>query len=167
MILRLSKCALLLGIALFFTLVVLDNTTDYDSNYQFVRHVMTMDTTFPGNRGMWRAIGSPRIHALFYLGIIGWEALTGMLCWWGAARMVRRLRAPADVFHRAKSVAMAALTMGCMLWLVAFLAIGGEWFMMWQSPTWNGQQAAERMFVVQGLALVYLSLPETDPGPRP
>jgi len=55
MIVRFSKCALLLGIALSFTVVVL-NTIDYGSNYQFVKHVLKMDLTFAGNRGMWRAI---------------------------------------------------------------------------------------------------------------
>jgi len=166
MIVRLSKCALLLGIALFFTLVVFNNTTDYDSNFQFVRHVLMMDSTFPGNRGMWRAIGRPSLHTLFYLSIICWEALTGVLCWWGAARMVRQLKAPARDFDRAKSVAIVALTLGCMLWLVAFLSIGAEWFLMWQSPTWNGQQAAFRMFVVLGLVLLYLSAPETELAPN-
>jgi len=162
MIVRLSKCALLLGIALFFTLVLFNNTTDYDSNFQFVRHVLRMDSTFAGNRGTWRAIDRPSLHTLVYLSIIGWEALTGLLCWWGAARMVRQLKASARDFDRAKSVAIVALTLGCMLWLVAFLSIGAEWFLMWQSPTWNGQQAAFRMFVVLGLVLLYLSAPETE-----
>ena len=60
MSLRLTKTALVGAIALFYTLVVFNNVTDYYSNYQFVRHVLSMDTTFPGNRGMWRAIESPR-----------------------------------------------------------------------------------------------------------
>ena len=50
---RIAKIFLLAGIALFYTLVVFNNLTDFDSNYQFVRHVLAMDTTFPGNRGMW------------------------------------------------------------------------------------------------------------------
>jgi predicted small integral membrane protein len=165
MTVRLSKCALLLGIALYYTLVVFNNTTDYDSNYQFVRHVLSMDSTFPGNRGIWRAIRSPHLHTLFYLGIIGWEALTGFLCWWGTVRMARRLKAPALLFDRAKSVAIVALTLGCMLWLVAFLSIGAEWFLMWQSATWNGQQAAFRMFVVLALVLIFISSPEHESHP--
>jgi predicted small integral membrane protein len=56
MALRLSKSLLILSVAFFYILVVLNNTTDYNSNYQFVRHVLQMDSTFPGNHGMWRAI---------------------------------------------------------------------------------------------------------------
>ena len=165
MIVRLSKCTLLLGIALYFTLVVFNNTTDYESNHQFVQHVLKMDSTFAGNRAMGRAIDSPRMHTLFYLSIICWEAVTGALCWWGAARMIRQLKAPASVFERAKSVAIVALTLGCMLWLVAFLTIGAEWFLMWQSATWNGQQAAFRMFVVLALILIYIAMPDQEAGP--
>ena len=30
----------------------LDNLIDYGSNYEFVKHVLSMDTTFPGNKLM-------------------------------------------------------------------------------------------------------------------
>lgn len=30
------------------------NLRDYDSNYQFVKHVLSMDTTIEGNALMWR-----------------------------------------------------------------------------------------------------------------
>jgi len=47
MITRSAKVLLLAGIALYYTLVVFNNLTDFDSNYLFVRHTLTMDTTFP------------------------------------------------------------------------------------------------------------------------
>lgn len=40
MITRTAKLMLLAGIALFYTLVVFNNLTDFNSNYQFVRHVL-------------------------------------------------------------------------------------------------------------------------------
>jgi predicted small integral membrane protein len=160
MIVRLSKCALLFGVALFFSLVSVNNTSDYKSNFEFVQHVLSMDTTFPGNHGLWRALPQPSVHAVFYIAIVLWEIATCVLGWWGAVRLTRRLRAPAALFDQAKSVAVGALTLGCMLWLVAFIDVGGEWFLMWQSKTWNGQDAAFRMFVVLGLILIYVSQPE-------
>ncbi len=51
MMLRIAKVALVLVVALFYSLVVFNNVTEYDSNYQFVHHVLMMDTTFPGNHG--------------------------------------------------------------------------------------------------------------------
>ncbi len=48
------------------------------------------------------------------------------------------------------------------MWLVAFLSVGGEWFLMWQSKTWNGQDAAFRMFMVVGLVLLLIAQPDAD-----
>jgi predicted small integral membrane protein len=162
MTLRFSKIALLAAVALFFTLVVFNNTTDYDSNYQFVRHVLMMDSTFPGNRGMWRALNPAWIHTAFYLGIIATETVTGLLCWVGVAALVKVRNASQPVFQKAKSLGIASLTLGCLLWSVAFLSVGGEWFLMWQSKTWNGQDAAFRMFVILGITLIYLAAPEPE-----
>ena len=55
-----------------------------------------------------------------------------------------------------------ALTLSMLMWLVAFLSVGGEWFLMWQSHAWNGQEAAFRMFAVVGIVLLILLQPETD-----
>src|SRR5271154_7538594 len=101
MTLRAAKGLLGFAVALFYSLVVLNNLTDYDSNYQFVRHVMMMDSTFPGNRGMWRAINSPALHTAFYWSIIGWEAITMALCWWGGVRLAKTRGGSAATFHRA------------------------------------------------------------------
>src|ERR1700690_3699381 len=73
MALRVSKAVLVFAIALFYTILVLNNITDYGSNYGFVRHVLMMDSTLPGNHLMWRAANSPLVHTGFYTGIIAWE----------------------------------------------------------------------------------------------
>jgi predicted small integral membrane protein len=165
MTLRTIKSALVLGVALFYSLVVFNNITDYDSNYQFVRHVLMMDSTFPGNRGMWRAIDAPLFHTAFYLSIIAWETITMLLCWWGGFRMLQALRGSAAAFHRAKRVSIVALTLSLLMWLVAFLSVGAEWFLMWQSKTWNGQDAAYRMFTVVGIVLLLVAQPDGEAQP--
>ena len=161
MTLRAAKVLLVFSVAIFYTFVVLNNTTDYDSNYQFVRHVLMMDSTFPGNHGMWRAINSPALHTAFYISIIAWEALTMILCWWGGARMAAALGS-AEAFGRTKNLAIAALTLSLLMWSVAFLSVGGEWFLMWQSKSWNGQDAAFRMFTVNGIVLLLVALKDEE-----
>jgi predicted small integral membrane protein len=165
MITRVAKMLLLAGIALFYTLVVFNNLTDFDSNFQFVRHVLMMDTTFPGNHGMWRAMTAPAWHLAFYLGIIAWEIVTMLLLWWGVVCLFRTLRQPAAAFNAAKRAPLAALTLSLSMWLVAFLAVGGEWFLMWQSASWNGQQAAARNFAVVGFVFLMFLQPDTDLQP--
>src|SRR5258706_11822689 len=132
MTLRAAKMLLVAGLALFYTLVVMNNITDYDSNYQFARHVLMMDSTFAGNHGMWRAVNSPALHTAFYLSIIVWEIGTMLLASWGGMRLLRAARGTATEFNRSKSVAIVALTLALLMWLVAFLSVGGEWFLMWQ-----------------------------------
>jgi predicted small integral membrane protein len=124
-----------------------------------------MDTTFPGNHGMWREISSPDLHLAFYFGIIAWEIATTILLWWGAVRLLRALRLPASEFNAAKRMPVMALTLSMLIWLVAFLSIGAEWFLMWQSHTWNGQEAAFRMFVVAGIVLLIVLQPDVEGQP--
>jgi predicted small integral membrane protein len=165
MTLRIVKTLLILAVALFYSFVVLNNTTDYDSNFQFVRHVLMMDSTFPGNHGMWRAMNSPALHTAFYLAIIAWETATMLLAWWGGIRLIRAACGTAAEFNRSKNIAIAALTLALLMWLVAFLSVGGEWFLMWQSKIWNGQDAAFRMFTMIGIVLILVAQPDVDGQP--
>jgi predicted small integral membrane protein len=162
MIPRWVKIALVAGVAFLYTLIVFNNLTDPDSNYQFVRHVLRMDSTFPGNSGMWRAIDAPWVHVAFYAGIIAWEIVTTVQLWWGAARMARARRARPSEFRAAARLAQTGLAVSLLMWLVAFLAVGGEWFLMWQSPTWNGQQAAARNFTVVALVMLIVAQRESE-----
>jgi predicted small integral membrane protein len=149
MITRIAKSLLLAGVALFYTLVVFNNLTDFDSNYQFVRHVLMMDSTFPGNHGMWRALLSPAWHFAFYLSIIAWEIVTTVLLWWGLVRLLRALRLTAPEFNTAKRVSVTALTLSLLMWLIVFHAVGGEWFLI----------------AIVGLVFLILLQPDTDLQP--
>jgi predicted small integral membrane protein len=165
MVTKTAKTLLMAGLALFYTLVVFNNLTDFDSDYQFVRHVLMMDTTTPGNQGMYRALVSPGLHLAFYGSIICWEIVTTVLLWWGVVRLLRALRQSAAEFNGAKRLPVIALTLSLMMWLVAFYVVGGEWFLMWQSQTWNGQQAAARNFTMVGLVFLILLQPDKEEQP--
>ncbi|WP_348264483.1 DUF2165 domain-containing protein [Telmatobacter sp. DSM 110680] len=162
MITRSAKLLLLAGVALYYTLVVFNNLTDFNSNYEFIQHVLSMDSTSPGNHGMWRAMSSPGMHLLFYWLIIVWELITAILAWWGLWNLVRALRRPANAFNAEKRLAIMALTLSLLMWLVAFIDVGGEWFLMWQSHTWNGQEEAFRMFVIVGFAMLLILQSDDD-----
>jgi predicted small integral membrane protein len=165
MTLRAVKLTMVFAVALYYTLLVFNNITDFNSNYQFVRHVLMMDSTFPGNHGTWRALNQPAWHLAFYISIIAWEFVTMILCWWGGYRMARALRGTAAAFGRAKRISIIALALALVMWLVAFLTVGGEWFLMWQSKTWNGQEVAVRMFMVIGIVWLLVALPDTEEQP--
>jgi predicted small integral membrane protein len=162
MTIRTSKALLLFALGFYYTMVVFNNTNDYHSNLTFVHHVLMMDTTYPGNNGMWRAIQSPTIHFIFFVSIVCWEIMTGFLLYWGGIRLIRNLRSSASTFNVAKRFGIIALTMSMLMWLGAFLSVGNEWFLMWQSKDWSGEVAAQHMFAIAGIILLYLVTPDVD-----
>ncbi|MFN3623699.1 MAG: DUF2165 family protein [Hyphomicrobium sp.] len=164
MLVRAAKVLLVLMIGLFSLLVGVDNIVDYGTNYAFVQHVMSMDTVFPSTTLTWRAITSPVLYHLGYALIIAAELLAGVLSIAGARRLWLARFSPAREFNAAKDVAIAGLVTGFALWFFGFLTIGGEWFQMWQSQTWNGQQAAFRFIVSIGLVLIFLNQKDDELG---
>jgi predicted small integral membrane protein len=74
-------------------------------------------------------------------------------------------RFAASEFNAAKRIPIMALTLSLLMWLVAFLSIGGEWFLMWQSHDWNGQEAAFRNFAIEGIVLLMLLQPDSELQP--
>lgn len=158
MIIRLSKISMVLAMALFASLVSFGNITDYGTNFAFVHHVFLMDTTFPGNQIMYRAIGSPLVQHAGYIFIIALETTTAILCWIGGFKLLGALRAEQASFQRAKKFAIAGLTLGFLTWQVGFMSVGGEWFGMWMSKEWNGVPDASRFFTTLLLVLIYVSM---------
>ncbi len=159
---RLAKVAVVAALAAFALLVAYDNVADYGSNYEFVKHVLSMDTTFPDTTLRHRAITDRNVWAAAYALIIAAEALTGLLLAIGAVALLARLAAPAAAFNRAKAPAVAGLTIGFGLWFFGFLVIAGEYFAMWQSTVWNGQAAAFRFAMLILGAMIFICLPDGD-----
>ena len=151
-----GQTALTLTLGLYFMLVAFGNVTDYGTNFQFVKHVLSMDSVPTDSHVAWRAIKSETLYHLTYVVIIAWEAVAGLLCVWGGMRMATHLKS--RDFYQAKTYAIAGLWMGMLLWSLAFITIGGEWFMMWESATWSGELAALRMFTLNSIALLFLQV---------
>lgn len=162
---RLAKIILCVAIGLHLLVVACNNLTDYPSNYEFVRHVLSMDTTFQGNALMWRAIQSKPIYHIGYAFIILWEAADSVIIFLGAMRLWQVRLADAATFQQAKHLAVAGLVLNLLLWLVAFITIGGEWFLMWQSSLWNGLGTASRMFTLVALVLLFLNTRDDELAP--
>jgi predicted small integral membrane protein len=159
---RLSKTAFVASIAFFATLVSFGNITDYSTNYAFVEHVLMMDTIFPDATINYRAITSPLAHHIAYNFIIACETLTALLCWVGAFQMLGHLNSDARAFNKSKSWAIAGLAFGFLVWEVGFMSVGGEWFGMWMSETWNGIESAFRFFITIIAVLIFVAMPEQE-----
>jgi predicted small integral membrane protein len=164
LIARYAKIAMSLALASFCLVVAFDNVTDYGTNYLFVQHVMSMDTTFPGNALRYRSIDNPLLWQLGYALIIAAEGLAGVLFLAGAVRLIQVRNASGEVFNAAKGLVVAASTVAFLVWFFGFMVVAGEWFAMWESKTWNGQQAAFRFYVTVLGVLIFVCLPDGDLG---
>ena len=160
--LRLSKILLTASLAAFAFIVAYDNVVDYNYNYAFVRHVLSMDTVFPANILRTRAITNPALVDTAYIALITTEALTALAFAMGTYDLLRNLRAPAHRFQAAKRFTVIGATLAFLLWFTGFMVVGGECFAMWQSTTWNGQQAAFRFYVTVLAVLIFVLQPDPD-----
>lgn len=159
---RFAKIIMCLALGLYAGIVSVDNLVDYGANYAFVQHVLSMDTTFAGGLVRSRAITDPTLWRLAYGAIIAGEAVTALLFAAAAMALWRARRAKAERFHAAKRWAYAAATAGFLVWFLGFEVIGGEWFVMWQSPRWNGQEAAFRFYMTILAVLLFVNQRDTE-----
>ena len=159
--LRIVKAVLVASVGAWAGLVAYGNVADYGSNWAFVQHVLAMDTVFADNPLKSRAITDPSLQRLAYWAIIAVEWTMSLACFYAAWRLFRA-RADRRAFVAAKTPAVIALAVVFLLYYVGFIAIGGEWFAMWQSSTWNGQQAAFRFLTCAMLVMIVVLVPEED-----
>jgi predicted small integral membrane protein len=165
LITRIAKIVMSLALGLFCLLVAFDNVTDYTTNYLFVQHVLSMDTTFPGSELRWRAITNPVLWQLAYAAIIAGEAITGVLFLIGAYRLWGARAASAAAFNRAKGYVVAASLFAFLVWYFGFMVVAGEWFAMWESQTWNGQEPAFRFYMTVLAVLIFTVMPDAELEP--
>ena len=160
--LRLAKIVMVGCLALFAFIVTFDNITDYGSNFEFVQHVLSMDTTFPGNALMYRAITTPTLWHLAYWLIIAVEGLTCLTLATATVQMLRNVRASGQQFNQSKRFAFVGIAIGFLVWFFGFMVIAGEWFAMWQSSKWNGQPAAFRFYAALLGVAIFVNQPDGD-----
>ena len=158
--LRIAKFVSVFAIGLMSLLILIGNTTDYYTNYHFVEHVLKMDTTFPDSNIHYRSIHNSALFHVAYIFIILMELMMSICCLWGSWLLFKNLKSDPATFHRVKNWSIAGLVVGIIIWFFGFEVVGGEWFAMWQSPSWNGLGSAERIVSFLALTLIFLQLKE-------
>ncbi|NPE26932.1 DUF2165 domain-containing protein [Methanococcoides sp. SA1] len=146
---KITNTTLVLILGIYFLIAVIGNITDYQTNYAFVQHTLQMDTTFQSPNLMWRSINNETTFHIFYWIIILTEALAALLLLKGSLQMFKKNKS-------GQTCAIKGLLISMIIWFGYFITVGGEWFAMWQSSSWNGLDPAFRMFVISGI--IFLSL---------
>ncbi|MBD9602411.1 putative small integral membrane protein [Pseudomonas sp. 478] len=144
-IIRYSKVILMIYISFFGLLVMYSNFTDYASNYEYVGHVLSMDTTRENLNLSYRAITSPILHHRIYWIIITLEVTYTAFCLLGAYHLYRNINGSPENFHEAKKFAIVGLLIAMFVYYICLQVVGVEWFNMDESQTWNAKDWARHI----------------------
>jgi predicted small integral membrane protein len=156
MIERILKIMMSGGLAILTALIAYANIHDPGANLKFLEHVLSMDTVAPDSAMRDHALPIPLAWwVAFWLIVVG-EGLTAALFAVGAVELWRARNSKARQFHEAKRFVYLGAAGGLLIWFVGFTAIGGEWYAMWQSQVWNGQQAAFRITALILLTVIFV-----------
>ncbi|MFF0829138.1 DUF2165 family protein [Brevibacillus sp. NPDC003359] len=68
----------------------------------------------------------------------------------------------AKTFNNSKTFAYIAYMFAFCIWFFGFVIVGAEWFAMWQSQVWNGQQVAFNITEVMIGFVILVSLRDRE-----
>ena len=154
---RLALFVAVAGSGLLTLLIAFSNITDYATNFEFVKHVLSMDTIFENSAVKYRSITADGLHHVAYVFIILLETAMAYFFITSSIQMYLQLKSEKEQFNASKKNAYLGVALGVVLWFIGFTVVGGEWFSMWQSTDWNGLDPAGRLttfFMLTYLALV-------------
>jgi predicted small integral membrane protein len=151
------------GMAILCGLIAYGNIHDPSQNLAFVQHVLSMDTVAAGSAMTDHALSIPLIWLIAFWTIVVGETLTATLFACGTVELLLARNACTNDFCRAKRFIYAGAAGGLLIWFVGFTAIGGEWYAMWQSQGWNGQQPAFRITAFILLFVIFVARTEDEP----
>lgn len=157
---QLTKAAIAFAVGFFCLLVGYDNIVDFNTNYQFVDAVLSMDQMepfFSGSKDIEaRAIKNTDVHLVAYWIIIIGELITGSVCMIGALIMAASLNKPR--FIKGQVTYLVGATFAILLWYLGFGVIGGEYFSMWANKM-NGQMKAYTFATFILITAIYVAMP--------
>lgn len=167
---RYAKALLVATVGGFAFFVVFGNVTDYNTNFQFVQHVLSMDSRRPdlGLTIEYRAIPWAWAWHAAYVGVILVETFIMCSCLYGAYKMARKAGKSDADFYSAKKWGSLGCVAALFLWFFGFQAFGGEWFGMWMNESWNGIPDAVRLctYIATVLIITWIGGDRFDKAPK-
>ena len=163
---RLSKGVIALCVGLFTLVIATGHLVDFESNFDFVRYILsriTLDPWFRGSHDMvWLSMNSPTTHFFFYCFMIISEMGAGLFCTTGSYLILKNAVSAQKDFYLGKSLFLLGGMIAVMSLYFSFSIIGSEWFMIWTSTEWNSQLTIYTFLTGMILAMGYILIPDPD-----
>ncbi|MGB0622026.1 MAG: DUF2165 family protein [Myxococcota bacterium] len=158
---RLSASLLVLMVASYYLVVAFSNVTNptnpQGSNWPFVQGVLSGEGLPEGHGFEWRFVDAVWLQGLGYVLIILAETLTGSLLAFAGYRGIREYRDPVR-WSRAQRETYLGGTLGLALFLLGFIVIGGNWFLMYLNARFNALTPASQNTLVTLGMLIFVTL---------
>lgn len=163
---RLIVGVVVLIAASYYLVVAFDNITNPDSNWAFVRGVLSFDGV-PADSGFgWRKLDSHALQVIAYVLIIAGETISGLLLAWGGVRALRTTASPAR-WAASQRLSLLGCAVGLLVFWFGFIVVGGNWWVMYLNAKWNGLEPAFQNATLTALTAVgILVVAAADRGPR-
>ncbi|QUM81976.1 DUF2165 domain-containing protein [Moritella sp. 5] len=156
---RMSKVVLSMSISLLCLLVGIANILNFNANYQFVQHALTINSMFDANAIEYRTVTNPTFHLISYVVIIIAELLAGTFGLIGGIVMAKNINKAG--FSQGQIFFLFGGTVATALWYLGFAVNGGEWFSMWANQ-WNGQIKAYTFATFILVSMIYVLIPTPE-----
>jgi len=148
-----------MSIRLLCFLVAIANILNFNANYQFVQHTLTMNSMFNASAVEYRTIINPTSHLISYVVIIIAELLAGTFGLIGGIIMAKNINK--EDFSQGQVFFLFGGTIATALWYLGFAVNGGEWFSMWANQ-WNGQIKAYTFATFILVSMIYVLIPTPE-----
>lgn len=161
-VIRALKGLLLSAPAVLLSLAVIGNVFSYDINFEYIKHIMSMDTTFLHPKLMWRAVSNPIFYHLAYFFLIILELIASIFLWIGVITVFKNLYQSTDKFEHAKQWGRAGLLLALFIYSFLFFTIANEWYSSWQSNIWNAKAIATPFIILFGITYLIFNQGERE-----
>ena len=158
---RVCTSIFVLMVAIYYLMVAFDNITNPTnpnaSNWPFVQGVLSGDGVPPDSGFGYRFIDAEWFQVLSYIGIIAGETLTGILLAIAGILGLRR-SSSCPRWGGAQKWTFVGGVVGLGVFFLGFMAIGGNWFIMYLNSKFNGLEPAFQNSVMTFFMLVLVSV---------
>ena len=159
---RLAKILCVAAVGFDVALVAFGNLTDYWTNFAFITEVLDMDEVPAASHIHWRALTSPirtscQLHLDHRRGNRGRGTLSFRRCFDGSATAGQ-----AAALSNRQNEGGRGADARVLLYEAGFVAVGGEWFGMWQARDLDAVPSAFRVLITMLGVLIFISLKDED-----
>lgn len=152
----LVRTLLVFGLAVWLTLILINNLTDPGTNVYLIGQMISMTALkldgVMGRGLLWRALESPALAKILLNGVVIVQFFTVLLLWRAAIHWVRVLRA-----RPARAIAATNQALAAFLGLWFLFLCGGLWFGYWMKmgPV---QQVHMTLVIISLLSLIAVNM---------